>query len=180
MGGRGVVAPFGPGLVVTLPSGSHQGTTYAGAIEVAGTDGNAFYAIKDPWGLSQPCSTTGGPPVELPIDLAAYTAYVDGLPGFAVASAALTIGGHPAVHLAVTSDAGIDCPGGVVIEWIAKADAPAGVTWHLGPGDPDSLYLVELPDTILLLQYLGPSVTTDDELQVMSSIQFVDGLAGAP
>jgi hypothetical protein len=97
-----------------------------------------------------------------------------------VVSSRLTIGGHETIHLAITSDAGIDCPGGVVIEWIAKADAPSGVTWHLSPGDPDSVYLVQLPDSVFLLQYLGPSVTTEDELRVMGSIQFVDGLAGTP
>jgi hypothetical protein len=179
--GRGVIAPFAPGIVVTLPAGPRDRHDYVDAVEVGAADGSGtLYAIKDPWGLSQPCSPSGGSPVELPVDLAAYTAYVKSVPGFGVAMTRLAIDGNPAVHLQVTSSAGIDCPGGVVIEWMAKADAPNGVTWHLEPGDPDSVYLVTVSGHVFLLQYLGPSVTTADELQVMDSIQFVDGLAGTP
>jgi hypothetical protein len=178
-GGRGVVAVFDPAVVVTLPRAAFDATSYNDAIEIGSTAGT-FYAIKDPQGLSAPCTATGGQPVSLPVDLDAYEAYVRGLPGFAVTRTDLRIDGHPAMHLSVASDASVDCPGRVVIEWIAKADAPDGVTWHLAPGDPDSLYLVALPDHVYLFQYLGAAVTTADELQVMDTITFADGLAGTP
>jgi hypothetical protein len=167
-----------PSVLIWQP-GLLGATTYRDAIEVGNDDGT-LYAIKDPWGLSEPCSPSGGEPLELPVNLDAYLAYVRNLPGFSVDATELEIGGYPAVHLSVTSDASIDCPGGVVIEWIARADAPGGITWHLGPGDADSLYLVALPAHVVLFQYLGPSVTTADELGVMGSITFIDALGDVP
>src|SRR4051812_2526693 len=58
-GGRGVIALFQPGVLVTLPAGRLDATTYRDAIAV-GNDAGTLYAIKDPWGLSEPCSTSGG------------------------------------------------------------------------------------------------------------------------
>lgn len=180
-GGRGLVAGFEPAFLLTLPEGRFVGRDYTDAAEVvdAGAD-IAFFAAKDPWGLSEPCSVSGGNPLPLSPGADPFVAYIRTLPGFTVSTTELVIDTHRAVHLSITTSAGIDCPGGVVIEWIAKADAPGGVTWHLGPGDPDSMYIVETTAATYLFQYLGPSVTTADEVNVLTTIHFVDSLATGP
>jgi len=180
-GGQGVISTLDPAVLLTLPDGQFTGHTYLDAIEI-GNDATAstLYAIKDPWGWSDPCSATGGTARPIATNRGAYLDYLRGLPGFSVTTQELTIGGRPAVHATVKTDAAIDCPGGVIIEWIAGADAPGGVTWHLTPGDPDSLYLVEAPGHVFLFQYLGPGLSTADELRVMETIGFQESLASAP
>jgi len=180
-GGRGVVTAFDPPFLVTLPSATFAGRTYTDAFEVGSSDPErTLFAGKDPWGLTEPCSPSGGAPLTLDPGIDPFVAYLRTLPGFTVATRPLQIDGHRAVHLSITTDAAIDCPGGVIIEWIAKADAPGGVTWHLSPGDPDSLYVVETPTATFLFQYLGPDVTTADEERVLSTIRFVESLASRP
>lgn len=92
----------------------------------------------------------------------------------------LEIDGHRAVHLVADANRDVSCPAGWLVEWQTKAET-SGLSFHLSPGDRDSMYLVELPTTTtIMLQVLGPTLSTADEQAVLSTVHFLDALPAAP
>jgi hypothetical protein len=65
------------------------------------------------------------------------------------------------------------CPSGKVWEWRTRED-PGG--WFISQGDTDVLYLLERPDGLWLLQWLGSGVTRDEELGVLDTVAFASSL----
>ena len=48
------------------------------------------------------------------------------------------------------------------------------------PGDQAAAYLAEVSGDVILLQWLGSGVTQQEELDVLSTIRFLDGLPTTP
>jgi hypothetical protein len=173
-GGPGIVDTFDPQFQVSLPAGSWVTHVYTDAIEITRPIAElSLFAAKDPQGFADPCGPDGGKRKNIAPGADAFGAYLRTLPGFTVTPTEEQIGGYRAVHFAVASSTAIDCPGGVIVEWQAKADA-GGVTWHLSPGDPDSFDIVELPTATVLFQIIGATdvLTPDVERGLRDSVQF--------
>lgn len=178
-GGRAVATDFDPMFMVTLPTGAYD-VTVAGkdALMVESPTGAApgiFVATRNPAGFSDPCSETGGEKVLLAHTADAFATYIDSLPGFTVQRSDVTIDGRPAVHLSVPTTITADCPRADhrVIEWSTSDPA---FSWHifLGQGDSDSIYLVEVGGDLYLFQWLTPTLNADAEMQVLSTVTFID------
>jgi hypothetical protein len=97
------------------------------------------------------------------------------LPGFTVTTTEHQIDGHRAVHLAIATSKSVTCPGGHIQEFRPN-DPTVTAGWFITPGDPDSVWIVEIPGHTVLLQYLGASVTATDEENLFSTIKFLDKL----
>jgi len=143
------------------------------------TEGLGIFAMKNPWGLAEPCADGGGGTVPVEPGVEALVAQLRTVPGMAVTSEEMTIDGHRAAHVAVTTDAGIECPAGEISALTSK-NVTSGWRWGIRPGDEGSLYVVELPDATYLLEYSGEGVTAADERAVMASVEFADTLPPAP
>jgi hypothetical protein len=133
----------------------------------------AFVVLKNPLGLVEPCSPTSKPqPIDPTTD--AFVDYVEGLPGVSVSTAKATVGGRKAVHLTTTSDASVECGEEIVAFW---PDAPgADDAWGFRPGEPLSLWIVDMGADTNLIWYHGEGVTPADEAAVIESIQFIETL----
>jgi hypothetical protein len=179
-GGTGVVTHFQPMFTVTLPKGSYVGDPGidSAGISDAGTD-RTLIAVRNPVGFTAPCSTDGGTRRPLVSTIAAFAAYLGTLPGFTIQSNALQIDGRAALHLTIPSKATANCATGRVVEWTAANSAEQG-NWHLAQGDTDVVYLVQVGTDVYLLQWLGNSVTSQEELNVLSTVHFIDTLPIAP
>lgn len=179
-GGRGALAAFDPVVLVTLPNAPFSGSSSRDAIAVESiTEGLVMFAMKDPWGLTEPCADGGGRTVPLEPGIDALVDQLRLVPGMAVTSEEMTIDGHPAARIAVTTNADLDCPSGEINALTSK-NVTSGWRWGVDPGEAASLYVVELPDATYLLQYAGDGVTAADERAVTSSVTFVDSLPPAP
>ena len=179
-GGRGALAAFDPVVLVTLPEASYTGSSSRDVIAVEGDDDDStMFAMRDPWGLDNPCADGGGVTVPLKAGVDAIVAHLGTVPGLAVTSDEMTIDGRRAVHLALTTDPGIDCPAGER-SLLTSKNITSGWRWSLKPGDAASLYLVELPDATYLFEYVREGVTQTDERAVMSTIRFADALPPTP
>jgi hypothetical protein len=179
-GGRGALAAFDPMVLVTLPDAPFSGSSSRDVIAVESiTEGIGIFAMKNPWGLTEPCTDGGGATVPIEPGVDALVAQLGAVPGMTVTSEEMTIDGHRAARVAMTTDAGIACPAGEISAVTAK-NVTSGWRWSIRPGDTASLYVVELPDATYLLEYFGEGVTPADEAAVMSSIRFVDALPPAP
>ena len=172
-GRHGVINYFSPAIQVVLPEGRWAaGGAFEGA-DISEDSGLNIIAVKNPAGLSDPCSTDGGNHVAIDPTIATFSDYLGSIPGFTLAPTALEIDGHEAVHLAITTSADVGCE--KIFEW-ATSDLSDSHNWFITPGDPDSLWLVQVDADLYLIAYLGPRVTLADQEAVMSSIRFVDEL----
>jgi hypothetical protein len=179
-GGRGALAAFDPVVLVTLPTAPFRGESSRDVIAVESiTEGLALFAMKNPWGLAEPCVDGGGSTVPLEPGIDALVTQLRSVRGLAVTAEETTIGGRRAARLAVTADAGTACPAGEISALTSK-NVTSGWRWGLAPGKEASIYVVELPDATYLLQYAGEGVTAADERAVMSTIAFADALPPAP
>jgi hypothetical protein len=174
LGGPGVLY-FQPGIRMTLPAAAWGAGGENDVYDISSDTGFEFIAVENPAGFTDPCSLTGGNHKAVPSTIAAYSAYLKTLPGFTVTSTSKTIGGDPAVHLAIKTSASANCNGGHIFEF-APPDLTSDGNWFITPGDPDSIWLVQIGRDLLLLQWLGPGVTATDEQQVLSTITFIDKL----
>jgi hypothetical protein len=179
-GGRGALAAFDPVVLVTLPDAPFGGSSSRDVIAVESmTEGIGIFAMKNPWGLAEPCADGGGGTVPVEPGVDALVAQLRTVQGMAVTSEEMTIDGHRAAHLAVTTEPGIECPAGEISALTSK-NVTSGWRWGISPGDAGSLYVVELPDATYLLEYSGEGVTAADERAVMASVDFADTLPPAP
>jgi hypothetical protein len=150
------------------------------AIEVSSIIAKStLYAVKNPWGLANPCEPEGGQvrPVDQGVD--PFVAYLRTLPGVTVDTTKTKIGGYRAVNVALTSRADVACPAGVITAWTAK-DVTSGWRWQLDQGDTASFFVVEHPQATFIFEYSGDNVTAADARAVVSSIAFADSLPPAP
>jgi hypothetical protein len=179
-GGPGVI-PFDPWIQATLPSrlwgmsGPADGPVLAAFGE--GAPALEFTAIRNPMGFDAPCSGTRQG-VQLDPTAAAITEYVRGLPGVTVTTADASIGGLPAVHLTIESDAGVDCPIGEIMAFHPPRVTDQG-EYTMALGQPRSFWVVERDGDVWVFWYaggVGVTVTTADEQAVIDSIRFVDQL----
>jgi hypothetical protein len=179
-GGRGALAAFDPVVLVTLPDAPFGGSSSRDVIAVESiTEGLVMFAMKDPWGLAEPCADGGGRTVPLEPGIDALVEQLRLVSGMAVTSEEMTIDGHRAARIAVTTNADLDCPSGEINALTSK-NVTSGWRWGVDPGEAASIYVVELPDATYLLQYAGDGVTAADERAVTSSVEFVDSLPPAP
>ncbi len=181
-GGRSVATQFPRMFLVTLPARSYTLLSHntADALMIETADGYAFVAAGNPWGWTQPCTDNGGPKLEVAPTVEAFVAYLEKLPGFTVQQSTVEIDKRPAVHLTVPTTKTADCQNrgansGRVMEFTNDDPSyPGG--WILGQGDADSIYLVEVGGSLYLFQWLGPAMTPQAEMAVLSTISFVDVL----
>ena len=150
------------------------------AAELTSTD-RSLVAVKDPWGLTKPCSSDPASIDKAPVDPdpGAFVDYLRTLPGVTVAPEELTIDGHRVVHATISTDAAIDCPSGELAMWTPKAFTSL-TQWGVTPGYPASVYLAEVGTDLVLLQWQGDGITTQEERDVLSTITFLEGLPAAP
>ena len=174
-GGRGISTAFAPKFLVTLPRADYspQNTTDWVTITSATPD-RTLIVVKNPVGWADPCSSTGGAKLPVAPTIKAFTAYLRTLPGFTVNSADLQIDGRPAAHLTIPSVQTADCPGNRVNEWSGVADVSGG--WHLSQGETDVLTLIEVNGDLILVQWLGNGVTSEEELALLATLHFTDTL----
>jgi hypothetical protein len=183
-GGRGVATQFSPMFMVTLPVQTYTAGSGPDGLTLDASDGRAFVATRNPWGWTQPCSENGGSKLELAPTIDAFSAYLATLPGFTVQRSEVAIDGRPAVHLVVPTAKTPDCQkggpnNGHVMEWTTgDAGSPGG--WFIRQGDTDSIYLVEVNGSLFLLQWLAPTIDEAAELEVLSTVHFIDALPGQP
>lgn len=171
LGGRGVVDAFAPSFLATVPDGTYATIRTPDAIEIWAADQSVgLLAWKDPQGFVDPCDPAAG---RYAIDAGA-DAFVDYFrqdPGFTVVSAdPTTIGDYPATHLVVEARTDHPCPSGWLVEWQPKAES-TDYSWHLAPGQRDSVFIVERPDATVLLQVL--EAPAEVEAAIVSSVAFV-------
>jgi hypothetical protein len=190
-GGRGVIDRFVPGdkVLVTLPDGRYLASVSADAASL--TDEQAdrtLLVVRDPIGLAEPCSSSGGAKVDVESTSAAFSAYLDTLPGLTVQSEAITIDGRPASKLTIPTTVTGDCPGGRVAEWTPR-NAATNTFWFIRQGDMDRLYLVDVDRPcavgeaaptgcrdLFLVQWLGAGVTDAEEQSILDTIAFREDL----
>lgn len=175
-GGRGLSAAFNPMFLITLPAASYAASVGPDALTATSANPDrTLFAVHNPVGWTDPCSTDGGSKRPIEPTIAAFTAYLGGLPGFTVRSADLTIDGRPAVVLTVPSVETADCPSHRVNEWTSSDPADKG-GWLLRQGETDVLYLVAVDGNLVLLQWLGAGVTTAEEQALFATVHFTDTL----
>ena len=178
-GGRVVVAAFDPSFLITLPTATYTGDVGSDAASLtSATPDRTFIAVKNPAGYSDPCSTNGGAKVQIPHTIAAFSAYLDALPGLTVQSATIQIDGRPAAHLTIPVATPAECASGKVNEW-TQGDVDTSGGWLIRNGDTDVVYLVQVDSDLVLLQWLGAGVTTAEEQALWATVRFIDTLADA-
>jgi len=174
LGGPGVLSYFQPSIQMTFPAANWGARGESGAADVESDVNTTFVGIKNPAGFAAPCSATGGRHIAVQPTISAYAAYVKSMPGFKVTSTGSTIDGKPAVHLAITTTTQPACTD-KLFEF-APNDLTSDGYWFITPGDPDSVWLVQVGKDLFLLQWLGNGVTPADEQSVLSTVQFIDAL----
>ena len=174
-GRRGIVNYFDPAIEITLPAGIWAAGGSDLAADLRGPNGFELIAVQDPRGFAAPCSDNGGAAISIGPTADAFVAYMRGLPDFTVTTTEYQMDGLRAVHLAVETSAETVCPGGQVFKF-QSPDVTAPTGWSITPGDPDSIWIVEVPGHAYLLQYLGQDLTEADELDVLSTVHFVEAL----
>ncbi len=175
-GGRGVANTAGGTFEITLPNEHFAMSGSDGLTDIHSDEGHQLVTVGNPAGYRTPCSASAaGSAYGIEPTIDAVVDYVRALPGTTVASDERQIDGHRAVHLTITTDESVDCPGGEVFVYRPNnADEDADIT--VRPGDALSIWVVEQQDGVSVVLYLGDDVTPEDEEEVMSTIRFVDEL----
>jgi hypothetical protein len=176
-GRHGIVNYFAPAIEITLPAATFAAGGSSEAADISSDSGFDLIAVKNPSGFTAPCAAAGGDRSPIKPTTAAFLAYAKRLPSFSVKTTKETLDRHPAVHLAITTSASIDCASGEVFEFGPNdLTVTDGGYWSVKPGDPESIWIVEVGDDLFLLQFGGPSVSEAAAKQVMSTIHFVEKL----
>jgi hypothetical protein len=193
-GGAGVLDRFQPGdkVLVQLPRGHYLASVGADAATLSdGQSDRTLIVVRNPIGLSEPCSSSGGAKRDVPSTMVDLSAYLGTLPGLTVNAAAMTIDGRPAMKLTIPTTATTDCPGGRVAEWTPRNPA-TNTFWFINQGDTDRIYLTEVDRPcaigegsgptcrdLFLIQWLGAGVTDAEEQAITASIRFLETLPTA-
>ena len=188
LGGAGIIDAFQPGRMVSIQLPEDVYTAYPTTdfawIESEGQL-HTLLVLRNPYGLSDPCSDSGGAPVPIEPTIDAFRTYMAALPGFTVDDTVEVLDGRRAVHLTVPSTETANCPSHRVVEFGTGSGRHAS-TWFLRQGGTDSLYVTEVPRDcvppepgptcidLFLLQWLGG--TLDEERSVLSTIAFITSL----
>jgi hypothetical protein len=176
-GRHGIVNYFSPAIEVTLPAARFGAGGASEAADIRTDSGLTLIAVKNPSGYTAPCAAAGGRRSPIKPTVAAFIAYARNLPGFKVKTTDLTIDSRRATHLSIATSASSACGGNEVFEF---GPSDLGVTdggyWSVKPGDPESIWLVEVGKDLYLLQYRGPDVSEAIEERVLSTIHFIDKL----
>ena len=175
LGGPGVLSYFDPAIQMTLPAANWAAGGGPEVAEINSDVERTFIAARTPAGLSNPCSSTGGAHITIEPTIEAFTTYLESLPDVTVTSTATTIDGKPAVHLAMTTSAATVCEGGRLHQF-ASSDLSSNTTWIITPGDPDSIWLVDVGEDLYLLQWLAEGASVADQRAVLDTISFIDAL----
>ena len=175
-GGRGVATAFTPMFLITMPPARYVADVGIDSLMLTSTTPDrTLITVKNPAGWNDPCSGTGGTKRPIAHTIAAFSAYMGTLPGFTVQQSNLTIDGHPAALLTIPSAATADCPSHKVFEWSASSPT-AGGAWFLAQGDTDVVYLVEVDGNLILMQWLGASVSRSEEQALFATVHFTNTL----
>jgi hypothetical protein len=170
-GGRGALDGFAQTILLSIPAGSWSGGVIEGHWQLGTDDPAASILITaDPQGVTEPCLQDGGAFVPIAPGIAAFEAYLDGLPGVIVQGESLTIGGLPARHVFATSIKAPSCSAfASMVAWRSQ-------TGHvlIGSFDEtsvDDFFLVEVEGTTFLMAIDSTVAET-----VVPSIEFTSGL----
>lgn len=175
-GGRGVAAAFSPMFLITLPPAGYVAEAGPDSLTLtSATPDRTLITVHNPVGWTDPCSSNGGSKRPIDPTITAFTAYLQSLPGFTVQSSDLTIDGHPAVLLTIPTVSTADCPTHRVYEWTSSDPGDTG-GWLLNQGETDVVYLVEVEGNLILLQWLGAGVTTEEEKALFATVRFTNTL----
>jgi len=169
-GGTALLDAFEPALRVTVPGGPTVGIVDGPFVKVS-SDGFGFDVVKDPVGVSEPCTDSGGEPLPGKSRAATFEAYVRSIPGVVVTSTATVIDGHPARHLHLETPDGPNCDDGSQFGTPRIKFVPTTSPQHIFLGYVD-FYLVDLPDATVLFNVGVQDVAGFDEQSVLSSIRF--------
>lgn len=190
----GVIDLFQPGdkVLVRLPTGHYLGSVSPDAASL--TDDAAdrtLIVIRNPIGLSEPCSSSGGAKVDVPSTTTDFIAHLANLPGFTVNAEPIRIGGQPGQKLTIPTKPTSDCQSGRVAEWTPRNPA-TNTFWFITQGDTDRLYVVDVDrpcavgegtgqtcHDLFLIQWLGAGVTDAEELKILNSVKFLEALPSA-
>lgn len=193
-GGTGLLDLFQPGnkVLVRLPTGHFLASV--GGDVASLTDAQAdrtLNVIRNPIGLTEPCSSSGGAKRDVPSTAADFSAYLATLPGLTVKSEPIVIDGRPGQKLTIPTTQTADCPGGRVAEFTPRNPA-TNTFWFIRQGDTDRIYLVDVERPcavgegsgptcrdLILIQWLGAGVTDAEELEIVGSMQFLQALPSA-
>ena len=134
-------------------------------------NGFAFVVVKDPVGVSQPCTETGGEPLPDRSRAATFERYWRSIPGVVVTSTPTVIGGYPARHLHLETPDGPNCDDGSLFDTARIKFVPTISPAHIFQGYVD-FCLVDLPDATVLFNVGVADVAGFDEQTVLSSIRF--------
>jgi hypothetical protein len=190
-GGAGVLDLFQPGdkVLVQLPRGHYLASVGPDAASLTDADADrTLLVVRNPIGLSEPCSSSGGAKRDVPSTMVDLSAFLGTLPGLTVNTAAMTIDARPAMKLTIPTTPTADCPGGRVAEWTPRNPA-TNTFWFITQGDTDRLYLTEVERPcavgegtgptcrdLFLIQWLGAGVTDAEEQAITASIRFLEAL----
>ena len=171
-------------FTIELPAGRYAGTPEMNAAaELTSTD-RTLVAVKDPWGLAKPCASDTASIDKAPVRperrrLRRLPA--DASPGVTVAPEELTIDGHRVVHATISTDCERSTvPPASVAMWTPKASTSHDPVGRDSQVDSASVYLAEVGSDLVLLQWQGDGITSQEERDVLSTITFLDGLPPAP
>ena len=169
-GGSGLVDAFEPAFLMTIPSAPTVGVVEGPFVEIS-SEGFGFDIVKDPVGVSEPCTETGGEPLPGRSRAATIEAYLRSIPGVVVSSTPTAVGGFPARHLHLETPDGPNCDDGSTLGTPRIKLVPTTSPEHIVRGYVD-FYVVDLPDATVLLSVDVANVAGFDEQSVLSSIRF--------
>jgi hypothetical protein len=190
-GGTGVLDLFQPGdkVLVRLPAGHYLASV--GGDVASLTDAQAdrtLIVIRNPIGLTEPCSSSGGAKRDVPSTPADLTTYLGTLPGFTVNSEPFVIDGRAGHRLTIPTKQTGDCPSFRVAE-VTPRNPATNTFWFITQGDTDRMYLVDVDrpcavgegtgptcSDLFLIQWLGAGVNDAEEEQVLGSLKFLESL----
>lgn len=193
-GGVGVLDRFQPGdkVLVRLPAGRYLASVGGDVASLtnAQTD-RTLTVIRNPIGLTEPCSSSGGAKRDVPSTVKDFSGYLGTLPGLTVSSEPIVIDGRPGQKLTIPTTQTADCPGGRVAEWTPRNPA-TNTFWFIRQGDTDRLYLADVVrpcavgegsgptcQDLFLFQWLGAGVADAEEQEIIGSVKFLESLPSA-
>lgn len=194
-GGVGVLDLFQPGdkVLVRLPA-AHYIASVGGDVAslIDAQADRTLVVVRNPIGLTEPCSSSGGAKRDVPSTVKDFSTYLGTLPGLTVNSEPIVIDGRPGAKLTIPTKQTADCPGGRVAE-VTPRNPATNTFWFVRQGDTDRIYLADVDrpcavgegsgptcQDLFLLQWLGAGVTDAEEQGIIGSVKFLESLPPQP